>query len=209
VCSSGDSTLQSTEQSNAALTAQLGADYSTVFSENQQIQSQLRGVLTSQLTNPQGLPPAEIAAARTGATDAVATQFENASRSANSVAAAHGGDALPSGVSAQVGGQIAAGAAAENSGEQNKISIADAQAKQQNYWSAISGLGAVGNNLNPTGYSNSAAGTGTSTASLGSAFLSSQQADWQNAAGVIGAVGGLATGAAGFVNANPGGIFGA
>jgi hypothetical protein len=191
------------------LTAELGKDYATTFAESQQIQQQLKGVLTNQLTNPTGLGADRVAAMRTGATDTVATQFENASRSANAVSAAHGGAGLPSGVSAQIGGQIAAGAAAANSGEQNTISVADAQAKQASYWNAISGLGSVGAAYNPTGTSNSAASVGSSTANLGSTLLASQQAGWQDAAGVIGAVGGLATGAAGFVSANPGGIFGA
>jgi hypothetical protein len=197
MCSSGDQTLKSTEQSNAALTAELGADYQITFSENQAIQKQLTGILQNQISNPQGLPPEEIAAARTSATDRTGVQFENATRSANAVSAAHGGAALPSGVSAQISGDISATAASADAAEQNQITVADAQAKQQNYWNAISGLGAVGQGYNPTGYSNSAAGVGSSTANLGSAFLASQQAGWQDLSGIISAAGGLATGVAG------------
>jgi hypothetical protein len=98
-------------------------------------------------------------------------------------------------VNAQVAGAIASTAAATTSKELNDINVADAQAKQQNYWNAISGLGAVGKNYDPTGYSNSAAGVGSSTANLGQAFLASQQDGWQDFSGIVGAVGGLASGA--------------
>lgn len=195
MCSSGDSTLKETEKANAALTKELGADYAITFAENQAIQKQLTGVLNDQLIHPQGLPGSEIAAARTNAIDTTAVQFQNAQRGANAVAAAHGGDALPSGVNAQVAGGIAANAAAMTSKELNDINVADAQAKQASYWNAISGLNAVGKNYDPTGYSNSAAGTGNSTANLGQAFLATQQAGWSNAMGIVGAVGGLASGA--------------
>jgi hypothetical protein len=209
LCSAGDSAVASTEASNAALTQELGKDYATTFGESQAIQAQLKGVLTNQLTNPTGLGADRVAAMRTGVTDTTAQQYEGATRAANAVSAAHGGAGLPSGVSAQVGGQIAAGAAQANSAEQGQISVADAQAKQANYWNAISGLGQVGAAYNPTATSNSAASVGSSTANLGSTLLASQQAGWQDISGVIGAVGGLATGAAGVISANPGGIFGA
>jgi len=195
MCSGGDSTLKQTEQAQAQLTKDLDAAFLARLGKQDEVLAQLKGIYTTELTNPQGLPGAEIAAARTNAIDTTATQFEGASRAANAVAAAHGGDALPSGVNAQVSGELAATAATTTAKELTSINVADAEAKRANYWQAISGLGSVGEAYNPTSFSNSSAGAANSTANLGQAFLASQQAGWADFGGILSGIGGLATGA--------------
>lgn len=208
MCSSGDSTEQQTEQAQAQLTQSLDADLKTTFGEQQATQAQLKGIYTQMLTNPQGLPGSEIAGARTSAIDNAAAGTAAAQRGAAAVASRGGGDALPSGVTAQVGGDIASAGAASLDSNLTGINIANAQAKQQNMYTALNGLGDVDQIYNPTSFSNSAASNANSVANLGQAYLASQQAGWQDAAGIISGVGGLASAATGFVSANPGGIFG-
>jgi hypothetical protein len=194
-CSSGDSTVSATESSQAALNTELSGYMKTAFAQNQSVYKMLTPLLEKQVTNPQGMTQQAMAAARTGATDTTALEFENASRNANAVAAAHGGGALPSGVAAQVSGDISASAAAQDSAEQNQITLQNATIQNQNYWNAISGLGNITAQNNPTNYANAATNAGNSVASLGQTYLASQQAGWQDAAGIISGVGALAGGA--------------
>ena len=193
MCSSGDATAKATEQADAAFTNTLQGSFSSAFANNQAILSSLNTTLSNIVKNPTGFTPAALTAMRTGATDTTATQFQNAERSANAVAAAHGGGALPSGVAAQVSGQIAQGAAAQQSQEQNQITLANAQQQQSNYWNAISGLGNVASMENPTGYSNSAATNSNASTNAGNLLLQSQQAGWQDIGGIISGVAGLGT----------------
>jgi hypothetical protein len=209
MCSSGDQTAKANEASQAAFSSLLQSSFSTAFGNNQAILSNLNTSLSNSIKNPTGFTPATLAAMRTGATDTTATQFENAEKSAGAVAASHGGDALPSGVSAQISGDIAQGAASQQSQDQNQISLANAQQQQSNYWNAISGLGTVANLENPTGYAGASSSAANSSTNAGGLLLQSQQAGWQDLGGVLSGIAGLGTAATGFVNANPGGIFGA
>jgi len=211
MCSSGDKTVKATELAQADINKQLASEMQTTFGQNQALFAQLSpqllslmGQLQNQFENPQGMSPAALTAARTGATDANAAQFEAASRNANAVSAAHGGSTLPSGVTSQIAGQIAAQGAQAESGAQNQITLANEQLTQSNKWQALQGeFGATGEleNLaslrNPVNYANAATGAANSVAGLGQAYLASTQAGWQNAAGIISGVAGLGTAAIG------------
>jgi hypothetical protein len=193
VCSSGDKTAKATEQSQAAFSNTLQASFATAFANNQAILQNLKTTLSNIIANPTGFSPAALTAARTNATDNVSREFQSASTAANAVAAAHGGDALPSGVSAQVSGQIAQGAAAEQSKEQEQITLANEQQRQQNYWNAIGALGGVANAENPTGYAGSSSTAANASTNAGNLLLQSQQATWGDIGGIISGVAGLGT----------------
>lgn len=191
MCSEGDKTVSQTEQSQAAFQQELTKDFSTAFGKNQEILNFLNTTLTNAIKNPQGFSQPALTAMRTGATDAVSKQFQDATVAANATAAAHGGAALPSGVAAQVSGQIAQGAAAEQSKQQQQITLANEQEKQNNYWKAIAGLGGVASQENPNAYASNATSAANSVSNLGQTLLATQQADWQNAGAIISGVAGL------------------
>jgi hypothetical protein len=191
VCSSGDKTASENEKSQLQFSNTLQASFATAFANNQAILQNLTGKLSAIIQNPTGFSPQALTAARTNATDTVARQFQTASTAANAVAAAHGGDALPSGVSAQVSGQIAQGAATAQSQEQNQITLANEQQRQQNYWNAISALGGVARTEDPTGYAGASSTAANASTNAGNLLLQSQQATWGDIGGIISGVAGL------------------
>lgn len=221
MCSSGDSTLKSSETSQAAFMKTLQASFGTAFGKNQAILDSLTKTLTDAIANPKGFDPRTLAMMKTGAADSVARQTNAAQVSAGNYGASHGGADLGSGVQSQIQGSIAGTGAAEGARESSNIDIASGQLQNENYWRAISGLTGVANAENPSAYASDANSAANSTASLGSAFLASKQADWNNTFGVIKGVAGLTSAAAGLpsfggssgggggavTNAGPGGSF--
>jgi hypothetical protein len=107
----------------------------------------------------------------------------------------HGGDALPSGVQAQVAGTIANAGQAQDAEQQLQITQADDNLKLQNYWKAIGALSGQAELEAPQSYASGASSAANSTANLSQAVLASQQAGWSNVGGIISGIGGLATGA--------------
>jgi hypothetical protein len=211
MCSSGDQTVKQTEKSQADLNNQLKQEMLTTFGQNQALFAQLSPHLLSlmqelnrQFENPEGMSPEALAAARTTATDLNALQFEQASRGANTVAAAHGGAALPSGVTSQIAGEVAAQGARSESAAQNQITLTNEQMRQSNKWAALQGeFGATGELLgvaglnNPVNYANAATGAANSVSNLGQTYLASQQAGWADLGGIISGVAGLGSAAVG------------
>jgi hypothetical protein len=197
MCSSANPTEVSLQQSQAAFTNTLDTSFKTTFANQQQILGTLSSTLQKAILNPQGFTPAEMVALRTGATATTAQQTENAQKAAAAYGASHGGADLGSGVQSEIQGEIATGGAQQTATEQNQITVADAQQRQQNYWNAIQGLTNVGNAYNPNGYAANATGAANSVTSASNAITSEEQAGWQDAFGVVSGVAGLATAAAG------------
>lgn len=195
-CSSGDSGDASLEATQDAMTTTLNNAFSQSFSANQSILKNLTAQLNSVVANPQGFSPSTLASMRTSASDTTARQFASSARSAGAFAMSHAGTGTGSGVAAQIGGQVAEGAAAQDSSEQNQISIQNGLLQNQNYWNGINGLSGVAAQYNPTGYANSGANIANSATSASSALLASQQAGWQDVGGVISGVAGLGEAAA-------------
>lgn len=197
MCSSGDHTVSSTEQAQAAFTNTLNADFQIAFAKSQAILDQLNAKLTNMIQNPQGFSKEAETALRTQATTENTAEFKNAAQNANTYIATHGGDALPSGVAAQINAQVAQGAASQEAGSQNAITMTNEQLKLDNYWKAISGLGGVAQEENPTGLANAEIGAANSVANLGDVYLRSKQAGWQNLGGVLSGIAGLGSAAVG------------
>jgi hypothetical protein len=72
--------------------------------------------LESLISNPQGYTPAQMAALNSKAIDTTASQYQNALKTEQAQTAAQGGSGLPSGVHAQIKGQLAGAAANQVSG---------------------------------------------------------------------------------------------
>jgi len=187
-----DSTIKTSEVQQAAFQTQLSSLFTAQYAKQASLMAFATPILEAGVTNPQGMSPAALVAARTGATDEVATQVQSAQRGANAVAASHGGAALPSGVAAQVGGDIAAAGAQETAKEQSGITLANENLKQQNYWKSLSGLAGLTTAESPDALAGAEIGSGQATGQEGSAYLASKNATFQDLINGIGGLGGAA-----------------
>jgi hypothetical protein len=152
----GDKTAQAGEKSSLSFANTLQAAFRQQFGTNTAILNFLNGKMTDMANNPTGFSPAAIASANSNAIDQAAVDTQNATRAANETAAAHGGNGLPSGVQAQIAGQIQAAGVAEKDQSLNQIQLANAEQQQKNYWAAVSGLSNVAEQENPNGYAGGA-----------------------------------------------------
>jgi hypothetical protein len=200
VCSGGDKTAKASEVSAAAFQNTLQGSFQTAFGANQAILNTLTAKLTDTINNPKGFDPKTFALLKTGASDTVARQTEQAQIAASSAMARHGGPDLGSGVEAQVHGEIGAAGATEQARESSNIDIASGELQNENYWRAISGLTNVAQAENPTGYAGAANSSAESVSSLSRSVLASQQAGWQNTFGIISGIAGLGSAAIGAYN---------
>jgi hypothetical protein len=195
MCSSGDNTAATAEKSSAAFQDTLTKSFQTQFGQNQELYKFLSGALQNQITNPQGYGDSALAAMRTGATDTVATQYQNAQKALQNKQFVNGGESLPSGVNAMQTGALAQGQASDTATAQNNITQADANLKQQNYWNAISGLNGVNQGNNAAVTAGNANGAGSTTAGLSNAVTSSKAQAMSPFNALIGAAGGAASAA--------------
>jgi len=152
LCKGGDKTVEAGEHSQQGFINTLMGTFRQQFGASSAILNFLNNRLTQMATNPTGFAPSTKAALTTNAIQQSATDVANAQRAANTAAAAHGGNGLPSGVQAQVAGQIQAAGANEETDALNNIRLADAQQQQENYWNAIKGLSGVASAEDPTAY---------------------------------------------------------
>lgn len=195
----GDNVAKSTERSQAAFNSLLQSAFKTTFGENQAILGRIDSIFKGIIANPQGFTPTTLAALNTNNTERTATDYQNATKAAQATMAARG-TGLPSGVNAQVEGQIAAAAAGEESSGQRQIALVNEQQRQSNFWNALSGEERVAAADSPLGFgseSNSSAGT---VANLSQAYTQSQ------GPGIGAVLGGIAGGAA-TAALGPGGAF--
>lgn len=197
-CSSGGQTAQTDEalqQSQAAMAQTLNQNYSTAFAEQQGVLNQQRAQLSAIAANPMGYSPQELHAATTSINENTATAAKQAMGAAAAFAAAHGGADIGSGVTGQVAGEIASGAAQSKAQQLSTLSASNEALKRSNFWSAISGLNQVGTGFGSSG-STALSGAGSAAESAvgaGKGALEAKQAGWQNVAGIIGGISGLAS----------------
>jgi hypothetical protein len=186
----GDKTIQGTEQSQANFSNTLQKAFAAQYANQKQVLDFLQGTLKPQIENPTGLDPATKAALNSQVINQSAEDFQNSLKGANAITAGRGGaTALPSGVEAQITGQLAGQQASAESSGLTSVQEEDQQLKQQNYWNAVNGLNGVAAQVNPLGYAGQASGAAGEVAGLGQAYKTSQQSQ------LLGALGGLAGGA--------------
>lgn len=182
----------------------LQASFGQAFGKQQAILDSLTSKLTDMMNNPKGFDPKTLALMKTNASDTV-TRQTLAAQTAASASAARGSADLGSGVNAQISGSIAGMGANELASENSNIDIQSGVLQNQNLWNAISGLTGVARAEDPSGLAGAANDAGKTTASLGSAFLASKQADWNNTFGVVKGIAGLGMAAAGLPKFGGGG----
>lgn len=176
-----DQTAKDAEKAQASFTGTLQQAFKTQFAKQQGVLDFLRGKLEPGITNPQGFDQATKTALNSNAIENNAVAFQNATKSEQAQAAAHGdATSLPSGVQEQIQGQIAGQAAGQKAGALGEIQLQDAQLKQQNYWNSVNALNGVSAQVNPLGYAGDANAGAGETANLSNAVSSSQQVGFWN-----------------------------
>lgn len=201
---------QTLEAANASasntFSALLRQDFQTLFGNNQNIINSLQGALEPLIQlgpNGEGFSPTELAAQRTGASDAVAQGAQNAQIAANARAGATGDASIPSGAQQQISAQINAAAGNEDAREQNQITTNDYATGRQNFFTAVDALPSVTNTLENATSTFGNTVTGSTNATTGAASSSMQGAtDITNAnnawlapvLGMVGSLGGAALG---------------
>jgi len=192
MCSSGDSTATTAEKTSAAFQDTLTKAFQTQFGQNQQIYKFLTDTLMPQITNPQGYGADELATMRTGATDTIAQQYQDAQKALQNEQFINGSENLPSGVNSMQTGALKLGQARDTSTAQNNITLQDANLKRQNYWDAVSALNGVSQGNNALTTAGAANGAGSTTSGLSQAVTASKAASLSPINSLIGAGGGIA-----------------
>jgi hypothetical protein len=200
MCSSGGevgATDEALQQSQAAMTNTLNADYSTTFAEQQSVLANLNAKMNYEAANPMGYTPQQLATATTAINENTATAAKQAIGAAGAYAAAHGGADVGNGAIGQIAGQIGSAATQSKAQQLAALSNQNQGMKQQNFWNAISGLNSVGSEYGGAGGTaiGGAGSAANSSTGAGSGALAAQQAGWQDIGGVISGIAGL--GAAG------------
>lgn len=161
-----DTSLDASHWSDNFMKSLMG-DFSAQYGKQQNILSFLQGQLTAMFRNPTGFSPQTLAALNSMATNNVAQGVQNATQAAQLSAAAHGGNGLPSGVQAQVAGQINAAGSNALAAERNQIAMENGELQVQNQWKALTGLEGVSEQENPLGYAGASANEADAIAKLG------------------------------------------
>jgi hypothetical protein len=214
MCSSTEKAVQQSDlelqQQAQAQNAAFMQDFQTTFAEQQAIQGSQAAKLAYIQANPMGYTPAEIHGQITNIDEQTANAAKQAIGAASAFAAAHGAPDIGGGTAGVVAGQIGAATGAEKSRELTSLSMANEQEKQANLWKALGGLQEVGAQYGQSaGQSAGAAGNAIEEGvGAGGGAVSADLASTQKTAGILGAIGGLTSAGASFVQANPNGIFG-
>lgn len=197
----GDSAIKAQEQQQLGFNNQLQNIFTQQFGQQSGILNFLNQKLTSQVNNPTGFTPAQMAALNTNNIQGSAGAYASAQQATQQAEAARGGSTLPSGVSAQLSAQNANAGAAQEAQGANQIQLANAQQQQSNYWNALSGLSGVAQQENPNAYaSNFNQGSGN-VGSLGQAYNQTQQSQLMS---TLGGLAGAGVSAFGNYEANKG-----
>ena len=195
-----DDLVRSGEHSSLSLMGQLMAAFQQQFGSNQAALNFLNGKMQSIINNPQGFSPEALASLKTNAIQQTATDYANASKAVNGQIAARGGSTLPSGVTAQIQGGLAQGAANEESGSLNQINLANEQQRQSNFWEALSADKSIADAMSPDKYASGANGAAAGLSSLGSTYLEGEKSGFGGSlmkglgSGIGAGLSGLATG---------------
>src|ERR1700674_493598 len=197
MCSSGgdvgkqDAALQAAQ---TAMTQNLNADYSTTFAENQQVAKTQMARANALMANPMGYTAPELHTATTSINENTSRAASQAIGAAAAFAASHGSTDIGGGSIGQVAGQIGSEAAQSKAQQLADLSRQNEEMKRQSFLTGLSELNNAGANL--SGQGGTAIGGATSTADTavkaGSGELAAKQAGWQDFAGVLSGIGGLA-----------------
>lgn len=191
-------TLDASKQ-QLAFNSQLMGLFQKQFASQQSQLEFLKGVLQPEIKNAQagqGFSNEALTAMRTGATDTLSGQFQNAQAALNQTLRTSGDANVPSGVTVGANAALFNSEAIAKAGAQNQITLANQQQAQNNLWNSVNALNGVAAQENPLGYANSATGGSGTIANLSSSQGALQNAI-TNAKGFFGKLGDSFAGALG------------
>src|ERR1035437_4326865 len=197
MCSSGGKVAandQALQDANVKAQTNLMADYSSSMANQNQILGNLKARMNFMASNPMGYTPQQLHAATTSINENTATAAKQAIGSAAAFAASHGSADVGGGGTGAMVGQIASQAAQAKSGELAQLGQQDAALKQENMWKSLGGLQQVGADYGGASGQAISGSIGSSEAGVGAGtgVTAAQQAGWQNFAGVLGGISGMA-----------------
>lgn len=187
------------EAQQASFSQTLQQDYSEQFANQSQILDNLNAQLqpiVNEGPNQEGYSSEELAALGTEAIESNATGVNQAEKAiqAKENAAGGGTSLLPSGVDAQINGQIASEAESNLSNERLGITTANYNQGRQNWQNALSGELSTAGEQNPLGYAG--AGTSANSSAFNEADTIQQQSN-QEFSDILGGIGSIVTGGVG------------
>jgi hypothetical protein len=197
---SGPSATQLNLQQEQADFYQEGMQESTTaFGEQQALLSQMEAVYDPILAkgpNQEGFSTAEENNLNAQATEGTATNYAGAAKAVNEELASEGGgtNPLPTGGATQLKEEVAASAAAQQSGEENQIIQANYAQGYNEFEGATQALATASGELSPTSYESAATSAG-SAAEQTANQINQEENSWEAPVlGAIGAIGGAAAG---------------
>lgn len=186
----GDKTLGAAVSEQNTFAQKLMGMFQSQFGKQAGTLNFLNSKLQGMVNNPTGLGARGVSALNSQAISNTAAQEQNAIRAANNATAGKG-NGLPSGVQAQISGDIAARGQQQLSSELNSNNVLNAQVQNQQQQFGLSGEQNVASLENPLGYG-SEANTGLgNVGSLDMDYIKSRQynASVSGAGAVMGEIG--------------------
>lgn len=199
LCKGADASQNNLNASQTQFYNTLSNDYGTQFANQSNILSSLNNALSPTVAagpNQFGYSTAQTNALNSTAIQGTAQAYNNAQKSLQNQQAAQGGGnmQLPSGVAAQNNATLASSGANQESSQLLGIQNAGYAQGNTNYNNAVSALGGVASQYNPTGYAGSANSAGSSAASEANTIQQENQASSPLSilGGVLGGIGSIA-----------------
>jgi hypothetical protein len=196
-CSSGGQVAtndQALQNSEIAANKTYLQDYNTSFANQETVLAQQKARLDQEISNPMGYSPAELHSATTSINENTATAAKQAIGAAAAAGARYGSSDIGGGGTAARVGEIASAATGEKARELSSLSQQNEQLKQQRLQAGLAGLQNVASEYGgaSSGATAGAGSTASGAVGAGSGVLAAKQAGWDELAGTLGAIGGVA-----------------
>lgn len=190
-----ESAQQQESQQQEQYESQLMGLFTNQFSQQSGVLQYLQGQMQSNISNPQGYTPQQLASMRTSSDDTLSDQYQSAQQALNAEEGQQNSANIPSGVNDQLDASLLNSEAQAKSSAQNQITQANANLEQQNYWNSVNALNGVASEYNPDALASAANSAGeTETGDANSvANLSNANTNASNT-GLLGVLGGVTSG---------------
>jgi hypothetical protein len=192
-CCKGDNIDQEAEQNQEnfdnSLMAIFQSQYATQQAQLKYLQDNMEPIIQM---GGEGASTPALAAQRTAATDTNSEQYQDAQQALNEQTQANSGGSKLAGVAGstiQANAELANAEAQQQSTSQENITAQNAALQQNSYWNAVGALNGVAAQEAPLGYASAATSGTSAVAQASQAYTASNQSQ------LLGALGGMASGA--------------
>lgn len=182
----------------AAFYDTMTSQYKEVYGKQQGILDKLTSVFSPILAkgpNQHGFDDETRTNLETQSSESTARGYREATKALSEGRAARGGsDFIPSGVDAQLDANLAASAVAQDSEQEQKISLADMDAGRKNFVVAADALSGVAAQDNSSNFANSTTGAGSAAGETANQIAQASNSMWNSVIGGLSGVAGAAVG---------------